>query len=487
MKRWIALALFMIPLLVSAQSFWEGSAALQRGDATFESSLSAVSNSFPPGTRVLIQNLETGQSTEATVSQRSSSQSDILILLSPKAADAVGIQQGSISRVRVTVLEKPASPAATGSSELAYNPDPDINPGGTYRERETRTAQAANPATEQPAATQQTPQETAQATEQPATEQPQTTEQTQPTDQTQAAAQQQTTPQVTQPVQDAAAAAASAAAAARAAEDQKILADAAARQPQKQLFLPPREDEKFAWHPAPQTPAQAEQPQVAQAQTPQTTATPETPSVIGESGGPGASQQNVPLAEAQPGSASTPQEVAGGPGQPAAGENGAQLVLPESTPEGIQPSATEASGAQASTPEQGAQPALTAPEAPAGEVAVTPTSPAAGPAQIAAVPANPKAAEKSGQVQTVATLPKLTGKKKAATFYLQLGAYETQEVAMTMAGRLPQAYPVLVLTPPADGKQTFKVLVGPLNKAESGTLLPLFKFRGFRDAFIRAE
>ena len=90
-------------------------------------------------------------------------------------------------------------------------------------------------------------------------------------------------------------------------------------------------------------------------------------------------------------------------------------------------------------------------------------------------------------MQTVATLPKLAGKKKVATFYLQLGAYETQEVAMTMAGRLPQAYPVVVLTPPADGKQTFKVLVGPLNKAESGTLLPLFKFRGFHDAFIRAE
>jgi hypothetical protein len=31
------------------------------------------------------------------------------------------------------------------------------------------------------------------------------------------------------------------------------------------------------------------------------------------------------------------------------------------------------------------------------------------------------------------------------------------------------------------------VLVGPLNKAESGTLLPLFRFRGFRDAFLRRE
>jgi len=478
MKRWIALALFMIPLLVSAQSFWEGSAALQRGDAAFESSLSAVSNSFPPGTRVLIENLETGKSTEATVSQRSNTQSDILILLSPKAADAVGIQQGSISRVRVTVLEKPPTTAAAGSNELAYNPDPDINPGGTYRERETRTAQAANQAAaEQPAATP----ETAQTTEQPTTEQ-QTTQQAGTEQPTTEQAQQQTTPQATQPVPDAAATAAAAAAAAKAAEDQKILADAAARQPQKQLFLPPREDEKFAWHPGPQTPPQPEQPQVAQ-----TPSTSETPSVIGEPGGPGSSQENVPLAEAQPGSGSTPQEVTGGTGQPAVGENGAQLALPESTPEGIQPSQTEASGTQAATPEQGAQPSLTAPEAPGAGTAATPTSPGTGPVQIAAVPANPRAAEKAGQVQTVASLPKLNSKKKAATFYLQLGAYETQEVAMSMAGRLPQVYPVVVLTPPAEGKQTYRVLVGPLNKAESGTLLPLFKFRGFRDAFIRAE
>ena len=61
MKRWVALSLLLIPLLASAESFWEGSAALQRGDATFESSLSAASNSFAPDTRVLVQNLETGQ------------------------------------------------------------------------------------------------------------------------------------------------------------------------------------------------------------------------------------------------------------------------------------------------------------------------------------------------------------------------------------------------------------------------------------------
>jgi hypothetical protein len=33
----------------------------------------------------------------------------------------------------------------------------------------------------------------------------------------------------------------------------------------------------------------------------------------------------------------------------------------------------------------------------------------------------------------------------------------------------------------------FRVVVGPLNKAESGTLLVWFRFRGFPDAFVKQE
>ena len=92
-----------------------------------------------------------------------------------------------------------------------------------------------------------------------------------------------------------------------------------------------------------------------------------------------------------------------------------------------------------------------------------------------------------GQAQIVSTLPKLAGKKGSSTFYLQLGAFSTQEVAQGLAVSLMQTYPVVVLAPVAGGKQIYKVLVGPLNKAESGTLLPVFRFRGFHDAFVRQE
>ena len=223
--------------------------------------------------------------------------------------------------------------------------------------------------------------------------------------------------------------------------------------------------------------------------------------MIGETGAPGSRQEAVPLAEAQPQSASGPQEVAGAPARPAPGEAGAALALPEAaSAEGKPATQTETSGTQsAPSTSGGAQVAMAPPEAPPAEKppeaavkppepAIATPEPAKAPQVAAAVPVNPKAVEKSGTgVQMVAALPKLTGRKNTATFYLQLGAYASQEVALSTAGRLTPTYPVVVLTPASDGKQIYKVMVGPLNKAESGTLLPLFRYRGFPDAFVKRE
>ncbi len=262
MKRWIVLFLLMVPLLAFADSYWEGDAVLQRGDAAFESGLYAASNSFAPDTQLMVQNLENGKSTVVTVSQRMDSQSDILILLSPKAADAVGIPAGGIARVRITVVQKAASTGASASPEGTVSPDSDVNPAAAY---------AATPGAPQ--------------TAQPGQEQ-------QPAEQAQQPAAQEQVPAAAQAAQPAAAASPSA-------EDAQILAEAASRNPQKDLFLPPREDQKFAYKP----PSQAET-----AQTPQP-AQAETPTVSGETAAPSPSQSEVPLAEAQPQQATTQETV----------------------------------------------------------------------------------------------------------------------------------------------------------------------------------
>ena len=408
MKSWVVLILLMVPLLASADSYWEGDAVLQRGDAAFESGPYAASNSFAPDTQLMVQNLENGKSTVVIVSQRMDRQSDILILLSPKAADAVGIAPGGIARVRITVLQKSASAAAGASPEGTFNPDSDVNPAAAYAGRPSVPAASPQGQEQQQAA--QPPQqgaETAQA-------------------QTQGAAQ-------AQPPQPSAGGAA--------AQDAEILAEAAARSPQKQLFLPPREDQKFAYKP----PAQAEAAPAQTAQAPQPAA--ETPNVSGETAAPPSqAQPEVPLAEAQPQQQPAPQAEAGGASAPPA-SGGQQLAL--STPE---------------TPPEQARPAQAQPAQPSQQPAAVP-----GPAQV------------------VSTLPRLAGTRNAATFYVQLGAYLTQEAAQGHAAKLVQTYPVVVLAPATGSKQIYKLLVGPLNKAESGSLLPVFRFRGFRDAFVRKE
>ena len=437
MKRWIGLSLLVVPLLASAAGFWDGNAALQRGDPTFESGSFAVSNSFPPDTRVLVTNLETGKTAEATVTNRIDSQSDILILLSPKAAAALGLSQGMMARVRVTVVSRPEEAGAARPGEQAYSMDPDVNPGAAYSGPTQAPASARSESTQQAAEAQPEtpPQPDANPTvEQVATQTP--------------VAEPATTP---------------AAADQQQAEDAAVIAEAAARTPQKQLVLPPREDEKFAYAPPVETP---QQPATAQA-TPETQPTAaEMTEVIGEPTAVPAPRQpaDVRLAEAAAPQESRPEEIVGaGSASPTPGKNGAvALAVPEPKPEEQKIAAL---APEAPSPQQPVQQAKL-PETPRPS-ATSPATPAQGP-----------------KVQAAASLP-MTG--KTGTYFLQLAAYATEKVAQDVAARLTPTYPTLVIAPQASGTRVFRVVVGPLNRAESGTLLTWFRYRGFPDAFLKQE
>jgi hypothetical protein len=436
MKRWIGLSLLLVPFLVSAAGFWDGNAALQRGDATFESGLYAASNSFPKNTRILIENLDTGKTATATITERIEGRSDILVLLSPKAAEALGIPQGTLASVRVTVTSGP-SLAPAQPSEQAYSQDPDLNPAAGYGGRTTRTAETGSPSVESlpaaqaPAAPVQAPAALAEAPL-PASSAVSTPAEQKPADQ--------------QP-------------------DEAIIAAAAARSPQKQLFFPPREDEKFVYHKPAETPAT----QTAQA-TP-TEAQPRITAVIGEpTVAPSPARTgDVPLAEALAPEESRPQEIiSAGPASPPIGSSGesAALAAPEPQAEGqvavqvpVQTEVSSPAAAPAPSPEP-PRLALVAPEAPSpGQAAVAPVVKAAA----------------------------ITRPAKNETYYLQLGAYASENVAQDLAASLPSTYPTLVVAPAGAGTGMFRVLIGPLNRAESGTVLTRFRYRGFPDAFLKQE
>jgi cell division protein FtsN len=73
----------------------------------------------------------------------------------------------------------------------------------------------------------------------------------------------------------------------------------------------------------------------------------------------------------------------------------------------------------------------------------------------------------------------------SASYYLQLGAYGESSVAVALADNLSPDYPVSVYAFKQNKKSLYKVMIGPLNSDESGTLLYLFTAQGYKGAFVR--
>lgn len=566
-------ALLMAAFFASAQSFWDGGAALERGDASFESGYFAASNSFPTGTQVIVENLETGRTTTVLVSGRIEGKSDLLIVLSPKAAAALGILTGDVAPVRVTLKAAAPTPGGSPLQEQALSRDSDINPAAgaplSPVQKPVQTAEApktteapkaaetpAKPPAETPkqppvAEAPKTPEAapTAATPEQPgvleslpkgavpktaAAAPPKAAEPVVPAEKKPA----ETPPTVAQkpvePVQAPATTAPQAPAKTTPSPEEQAR-ELASRNPQKQLYQPPREDQKFAYQP-PATPpsyvaAAPKTPEKPAQTVPEAPATPEIASVDGSPTAPGGQAlaevaPPVPTAPA-PGSAeemaavppelSTPAPTAPGgealaaitppvPPVPAPGSAEELAAIPPElsspapavpAPEtrtmiALEPAAPKPPEAAAvKAPEK--PPAVVAekPQAPVPEVAAPKTSPVSPPTQVAQAPSGELPAEKPS-VQLSPTAPQAPQTPAAKTqtvaranFFLQLGAYADEKQARDLAARVPPSYPVSVVAPASNGTRYFRILLGPLNKAESGTLLYWFRDRGFPDAFVK--
>ena len=92
-------------IFVSA-SVWEGAAAV--GGDFPETGLFIATNSFPPNTLVHVTNLENGKDVQVIVSSRLEN-SALLAIFSNDAADAIGLQRQSISRIRMNQSEERAA------------------------------------------------------------------------------------------------------------------------------------------------------------------------------------------------------------------------------------------------------------------------------------------------------------------------------------------------------------------------------------------
>jgi cell division septation protein DedD len=131
-------------------------------------------------------------------------------------------------------------------------------------------------------------------------------------------------------------------------------------------------------------------------------------------------------------------------------------------------------------------------------IALEPTSPQPPPEKTAEAPkeeVKPKVEEQPpvsvalvpAEAKTVERKPATAPSIAKADYYLQLGAFSNESQAKDVASGLPSSYPISIVGPESPSRPIFRIMLGPLNKAESGTLLYWFRDRGFPDAFIKTS
>jgi hypothetical protein len=111
MKRWPLGFLLVIAISAHAQSFWDGNAAMQRGDAAFDAGLFAMSNAFARDTEIVVENPATGKTTTVKVVGRVDDRLDILVI-----------------QVRVTIRKLAAESAPILAESTTPSGDPDRIP-----------------------------------------------------------------------------------------------------------------------------------------------------------------------------------------------------------------------------------------------------------------------------------------------------------------------------------------------------------------------
>ena len=140
-----------------SDSVWEGSAAMGRYGEFPLTGYYGASNSFPRNAYVEVENLDNGKKTRLIVVDRMSS-SGLLLLISNEAAQALGVYQNDIVRVKVRMISSGAAEQSVDQDDLAYSPDPDLNPAAALAPQnsvpavrtvaEPETPSAAEPETE---------------------------------------------------------------------------------------------------------------------------------------------------------------------------------------------------------------------------------------------------------------------------------------------------------------------------------------------------
>lgn len=441
----VLLALCLCAAAAFAQQNWQGNAAIARRGEFSAPGLFAASNAFPENTPILVRNPQSGQSVQVTVAQRIPGAGSIFLLLSEEAGTQIGLTGSEVIRVRANVVSSLGKGLSESLQEEAYSADPDLNPPISIAEEQL------------PAGPETTSEEQVQPEAPVEVAQEPTPDQVESIDSEETAesvGEQAARPEVAeQPAEEEEVVEAEAPAAPKEIEktpEEKRLEELADRIPQKQLYMPPRQQEIYALAPEPSEAEEIEE---------------EIAEVVVEE----AAEEAVIEPEAPQVSMLVPPEE----------QEDLDVALPG--PEAVEPEKPSPEGSRLPVPEEESpltmepeEPPFTAEDIEVAEV-VEPLVEEEPVAEIAMAESPPTPEE---QMILSEILP-------SSSYFVQLGAYSTRGLAEKLAGNFTQTYSVTILPASSGGRQFYKVLVGPLNVDESGTLLYQFRSRGFKDAFIQ--
>jgi len=438
----VLLALCLCAAAAFAQQNWQGNAAIARRGEFSAPGLFAASNAFPENTPILVRNPQSGQSVQVTVAQRIPGAGSIFLLLSEEAGTQIGLTGSEVIRVRANVVSSLGKGLSESLQEEAYSADPDLNPPISIAEEQL------------PAGPETTSEEQVQPEAPVEVAQEPTPDQVESIDSEETAesvGEQAARPEVAeQPAEEEEVVEAEAPAAPKEIEktpEEKRLEELADRIPQKQLYMPPRQQEIYALAPEPSEAEEIEEEIAEVVVEEEAVIEPEAPQV----------SMLVPPEEQEDLDVALPGPEAVEPEKPS--PEGSRLPVPEEeSPLTMEPE----------------EPPFTAEDIEVAEV-VEPLVEEEPVAEIAMAESPPTPEE---QMILSEILP-------SSSYFVQLGAYSTRGLAEKLAGNFTQTYSVTILPASSGGRQFYKVLVGPLNVDESGTLLYQFRSRGFKDAFIQ--
>jgi len=123
---YLTVSFLIINFTLLAQQLWQGNAAIIRKGELEQSGLYAASNSFAMNTKVLVENVNNGKTTTVTVIQRIEQRSNMFLLLSEEAANELGMSYYDVISVKVKVIAVDYKDLIGLPDDLPYNPDPDI-------------------------------------------------------------------------------------------------------------------------------------------------------------------------------------------------------------------------------------------------------------------------------------------------------------------------------------------------------------------------